>query len=263
MLRQVAERLDSHRERSVALLRAAATILGAIEVALLQPPARRDYLFFPSAECLERLLAHMSRASRTLDVCVYDLTDTRIRDALLVRHKAGVRVRVISDHENATHTSSAILQLAAEGVATLVDATSAHVTQRPALTHLMHHKFVLVDEALLLTGSFNMTYSASSKNFENILLTDDAYLVQKYAGEFERLWHLFWGGTFGGGVADSHLLAVVKLQSIQRGKVSRRASIPPIGGMQEFPDLVKGAQAGRGAAPFALPAAQTEVQRKH
>ena len=106
-----------------------------------------------------------------------------------------------------------------------------------------------------LSASCPVADSASSKNFENLLVTDDSFLLQKYHGEFERLWGLFWGGTFGGDAANSHLLAVVKLQAIQRGKACRRASqvrgrpasAPPHLG--EFPELL-----GGGRAAFSLPA---------
>ena len=107
-----------------------------------------------------------------------------------------------------------------------------------------------------LSASCPVADSASSKNFENLLVTDDSFLLQKYHGEFERLWGLFWGGTFGGDAANSHLLAVVKLQAIQRGKACRRASqvrgrpaSAPPHNLGEFPELL-----GGGRAAFSLPA---------
>ncbi len=56
----------------------------------------------------------------------------------------------------------------------------------------MHHKFVLfekniLDKSLLWTGSFNFTKSANSKNQENVLIVDDAYLIQLYSNHFTRL----------------------------------------------------------------------------
>jgi cardiolipin hydrolase len=52
----------------------------------------------------------------------------------------------------------------------------------------MHNKFAIMDENILLTGSFNWTYSAVVKNFENILVTGDAVYLEKYIPEFERMW---------------------------------------------------------------------------
>jgi hypothetical protein len=53
---------------------------------------------------------------------------------------------------------------------------------------MMHHKFCLVDEELLLTGSYNWTYYAESRNEENILLIkDDAACIDAFKVEFARL----------------------------------------------------------------------------
>lgn len=51
-------------------------------------------------------------------------------------------------------------------------------------TALMHHKFALLDERLLLTGSFNWTYSS---NAENLIATDDLVLLSSFQQEFSRL----------------------------------------------------------------------------
>ncbi|MFN0013350.1 MAG: phospholipase D-like domain-containing protein [Saprospiraceae bacterium] len=49
---------------------------------------------------------------------------------------------------------------------------------------LMHHKFALLDERLLLTGSFNWTYNC---NAENLLATADPAIVAAFRQEFNRL----------------------------------------------------------------------------
>ena len=52
----------------------------------------------------------------------------------------------------------------------------------------MHNKFMLVDEAFLLTGSFNWTFQAGSNNQENLLVVDHPYYIDKYVAEFNNLW---------------------------------------------------------------------------
>jgi len=49
---------------------------------------------------------------------------------------------------------------------------------------LMHHKFAVLDERLLLTGSFNWTYNS---NAENLIASDDPVLVAAFQHEFSRL----------------------------------------------------------------------------
>ncbi len=50
----------------------------------------------------------------------------------------------------------------------------------------VHHKFCLIDE-ILITGSYNWTYYAETYNAENIIISDNANLVEGYQKEFERL----------------------------------------------------------------------------
>ena len=53
---------------------------------------------------------------------------------------------------------------------------------------LMHNKFVVIDDHVVLTGSFNWTISADKKNAENLLSITDKDIAQKYAKQFKHLW---------------------------------------------------------------------------
>jgi phosphatidylserine/phosphatidylglycerophosphate/cardiolipin synthase-like enzyme len=54
--------------------------------------------------------------------------------------------------------------------------------------HHMHHKFAVIDERTVMTGSYNWTRSAALYNHENILITGDKAIVKEYLKEFHRLW---------------------------------------------------------------------------
>jgi phosphatidylserine/phosphatidylglycerophosphate/cardiolipin synthase-like enzyme len=53
----------------------------------------------------------------------------------------------------------------------------------------MHHKFMVVDDSSLITGSYNWTLSAAKYNHENVLLTTEGGLVKSFLKEFGQLWH--------------------------------------------------------------------------
>lgn len=55
----------------------------------------------------------------------------------------------------------------------------------------MHHKYVVIDDKLVATGSFNWTQAAVLKNNENLLLIRDEGLAKKYSDNFEELWEKF------------------------------------------------------------------------
>ncbi len=137
--------------------------------------------FSPGEECLDAIRDAFEGATRTADVCVFTITDDRIRDAMLAARRRGVALRVISDNDKSMDEGSDIEPLRRAGVEVRVDETEAH----------MHHKFAVIDGARLLNGSYNWTRSAARYNQENLVITDDATLVQAFSREFERLWGAF------------------------------------------------------------------------
>jgi cardiolipin hydrolase len=55
----------------------------------------------------------------------------------------------------------------------------------------MHHKYAILDERVLMTGSFNWTSSASSLNSENVIVTNDPFFVQAFQKNFQVMWDAF------------------------------------------------------------------------
>ena len=51
----------------------------------------------------------------------------------------------------------------------------------------MHHKFCIIDDEVLITGSYNWTYNAENRNIENIVISDVSSVVEEYKREFSRL----------------------------------------------------------------------------
>jgi phosphatidylserine/phosphatidylglycerophosphate/cardiolipin synthase-like enzyme len=49
-----------------------------------------------------------------------------------------------------------------------------------------HNKFVIIDGARVLTGSYNWTFKAES-NWENLLLLDCPELAKRYEVEWEKI----------------------------------------------------------------------------
>jgi len=54
--------------------------------------------------------------------------------------------------------------------------------------YFMHHKFFVVDDCLVVTGSFNPTWRATYQNKENLVIIHSPSLAKKYQAEFDRLW---------------------------------------------------------------------------
>ena len=57
----------------------------------------------------------------------------------------------------------------------------------PPSRRFMHHKFCIIDRKTLITGSYNWTNFAESRNLENIVVTDNPSLIEDYTSCFNDM----------------------------------------------------------------------------
>jgi cardiolipin hydrolase len=115
----------------------------------------RDCFFFPSKESETRLVEYLDTANKTMEICVFTMTNNTLRDAVQRAHDRGAVVRVISDDECLKMRGSDVYDLQAYGIPSRSDSNPhAH----------MHNKFVIIDNKLLISGSFNWTMQAVKSN---------------------------------------------------------------------------------------------------
>lgn len=55
----------------------------------------------------------------------------------------------------------------------------------------MHHKFCIIDTNVIISGSYNWTYYAETRNLENVIISTDSNTIDSFAKEFSRLSSLF------------------------------------------------------------------------
>lgn len=139
---------------------------------------RSQAFFSPGTGCLQAINQQLKAAKRSVDLCVFTLSDDRITTEVLAAYRRGVAVRFITDNDKEFDRGSDVGQLRAAGIPVAVDRTEAH----------MHHKFAIFDGARLLNGSYNWTRSACEHNEENLVVTNDPGLVRSFQAQFELLW---------------------------------------------------------------------------
>ena len=54
--------------------------------------------------------------------------------------------------------------------------------------YTMHHKVGIVDGKIVVTGSYNWTWSAENRNDENIIILMSRSIAENYEKEFQRVW---------------------------------------------------------------------------
>jgi mitochondrial cardiolipin hydrolase len=134
--------------------------------------------FSPGEDCLNAIVDCILSAATTLKICVFTISDDRIVKAIIDRYFHGVKIRIITDNDKCRDYGSDIRRLCDIGLEIRTDRTPYH----------MHHKFAIIDDQLLLTGSYNWTRSAADNNHENIITTAHKEIVNGFLHEFELLW---------------------------------------------------------------------------
>ena len=109
---------------------------------------------------------------------MYIFTNREIALPLIEARERGVKVRLYLDKEQVDYKYSQSRLLVQKGIKTRVSTNN----------YIMHHKFAIIDNRLLLTGSYNWTFSANNRNDENLMVIDDPELIEIFQNQFEKLW---------------------------------------------------------------------------
>jgi mitochondrial cardiolipin hydrolase len=128
---------------------------------------------------IERLVAS-TRAC--IDAALYRITSGPLARALEEASKRGVRVRLILDRGRFESG------FASQELLTKVSFPFRIAYGRDGSESKMHHKFALLDDSMLLSGSYNWTFASEERNHENLLILREPKLVDTYRQEFEALW---------------------------------------------------------------------------
>ena len=102
-------------------------------------------------------------------------TSAPIAKALVEAHKRGVKIEVILDKSQRTEKYSEADFLRNMGIPVRIDAKHA----------IAHNKVMVIDDGVVITGSFNFTKAAEENNAENLLVIRDKALAVKYTANWK------------------------------------------------------------------------------
>lgn len=119
--------------------------------------------FLPDTNKLaaERILELINSAKKTIRVGMFTFTRSDFAQALIKAKKRGINVEVFLDHYSSKGASSKI--------AALLKSQKIAVYTNPGQS-LLHYKFLLIDDAILVNGSANWTQAAFKQN-------DDCFII--------------------------------------------------------------------------------------
>jgi len=133
--------------------------------------------FAPEDKPEKEILAEIAAAHSSIDFMAFSFTSVPITEAMAAQIGRGVRVRGLFETRNAGDRYSRDDFLAGRGAQIRLDRNQ----------YTMHHKVIIIDGATVVTGSYNFSKSAETKNDENVLILHSAALAQRYTEEFEAL----------------------------------------------------------------------------
>ena len=126
--------------------------------------AKATVAFSPEGQGQALVVHAIREAKHEILVQAYGFTNKAILKALVEAHKRGVMVKVILDKSNQSKRYSGATYVSNAGIPVWID-------YRPAIAH---NKVMIMDQRNVITGSFNFTKSAQTRNAENVLYIQGA-----------------------------------------------------------------------------------------
>ncbi|HDN17806.1 MAG TPA: DUF1669 domain-containing protein [Candidatus Bathyarchaeota archaeon] len=133
--------------------------------------------FSPKGGCASQVIYWIQRARFWIHIMIYSFTLDEISDALIDAHNRGVEVLVLFESSQINQYSE-YEKLKEAGVQVKLDSNPFS----------MHHKVMIVDGYIVLTGSFNWSNSAENRNNENLVVIVSRSVASRYEEEFQKLW---------------------------------------------------------------------------
>jgi competence ComEA-like helix-hairpin-helix protein len=142
----------------------------------------------------------LKSATESVNLALFVFSEQRIIDVLAAEQQQGVRIQALIDSGFAYRYYSEGLDML--GIA-LANKCSYEENNRPWSTpittmgtprlpqgDLLHHKFGVIDEQIVITGSHNWSAAANHNNDETVLVIYNPTVAQHYQREFERLYEV-------------------------------------------------------------------------
>jgi phosphatidylserine/phosphatidylglycerophosphate/cardiolipin synthase-like enzyme len=140
-----------------------------------------EVYFSPDDGTLARLLELVSAAQESIYFLAYSFTSDALAEAITARGQQGVDVKgVFEKDQYESNTGTEFDNLLAAGFDMHLDANPRH----------MHHKVIIIDQQIVVTGSYNFSANAEKRNDENLLIIFDPEIAAQYLVEFWRVINL-------------------------------------------------------------------------
>jgi len=137
-------------------------------------------------------------ASKSVSMALFVFSDQQLVDLLQTTHQRQVEIKALIDPGFAYRSYSEALDMMGVTLAEDCKYEANNHPWKPAIAtvgvprmppgDLLHHKFGIVDQQTVITGSHNWTNAANGGNDETVLVIHNPVVAAHYQREFERLY---------------------------------------------------------------------------
>lgn len=137
-----------------------------------------EVLFSPDDGTAARLVELLRGARESIYFLAYSFTADDLAKAILERAQAGVMVAgVLDEAQVQANVGGEYATFHNAGLIVRLDGNPRS----------MHHKVIIIDGKIVVTGSYNFSRSAEEKNDENTLIIHNTEIAAQYKIEFDRI----------------------------------------------------------------------------
>jgi len=147
--------------------------------AVMVGDARVEVFFSPDDGTQNHILALVGEAQESIYFLAFSFTSDDLAAALMERSKAGLTVAgIFEEAQYYSNIGTEFNRLLDAGLDILLDGNPNN----------MHHKVIIIDQKVVITGSYNFSSSAETRNDENTLVIHDAAIAAVFMKEFSRIY---------------------------------------------------------------------------
>jgi phosphatidylserine/phosphatidylglycerophosphate/cardiolipin synthase-like enzyme len=131
--------------------------------------------FSPKGGCQAAIVRELMKARSEILVQAYSFTADPLTYALVEVKKQGVMVEIVLDKSNEVDRYSDLKIFLEKGLEVKIDHEHA----------IAHNKIIIIDQKVIITGSYNFTNQAEGDNAENVvIIKGNPDLVRAYRNNF-------------------------------------------------------------------------------
>ncbi len=136
-------------------------------------------LFSAEDHAINNLIALVNDAKVSIRFLAFSFTDDPLAQSMVDRAKAGVDVKGIYETYGSTSIYSELKTFWCAQIPVRQDGNPSY----------LHHKVIIVDNSIVVTGSLNFSSNGDDSNEENVVIVDNPEMAALYLQEFDKLWN--------------------------------------------------------------------------